>query len=177
MIQLLDRTFVPFIDKKTIDNRLVELANELQTFYQETPVKVLVVLNGSAVFATDLLRLLPTNFQMDFVKVKSYENLASSGKVKELIGLSQSVSGCEVLILEDIVDTGLTIDGLLKDLKEQNPSGIAVCSLLFKPEAFQGKELPKFIGFSIPNKFVVGYGLDYNEYGRNLKEIYQLKEL
>lgn len=177
VIQLLDRTFEPFIGTNELDNRLVGLAEELKNFYQHKQVKVLVVLNGAAVFAVDLLRLLPVNFQMDFVKVKSYENMDSTGEVKAVFGMNHAIEGEEVLLLEDIVDTGLTIDRLKEDLQRLNPSRMEVCSLLFKPEAFKGKEIPKFIGFSIPNKFVVGYGLDYNEYGRNLKEIYQLKEL
>jgi hypoxanthine phosphoribosyltransferase len=102
--------------------------------------------------------------------------MSTTGRVDELIGLNALIENKEVIILEDIVDTGITIDKIITLLKAESPASVKVCTLLYKPEAFKGKKPPELVGFTIPNKFVVGYGLDYNEKGRNLREIYQLKE-
>jgi hypoxanthine phosphoribosyltransferase len=115
------------------------------------------------------------NCEISFVKVSSYEGTKSTGKVNELIGLNSLITNKHVVILEDIVDTGLTIERIVPSIEEKNPLSIQICTLLFKEEAFKGITPPKYIGFTIPNKFVVGYGLDFNEKGRNLDEIYQLK--
>ena len=113
---------------------------------------------------------------ISFIKVSSYHGTQTTGRVDELIGLNTSLHGKHVVILEDIVDTGITIDKVITLLNTNYPESVEVCTLLYKPDAYKGKHKPKYIGFEIPNKFVVGYGLDYNELGRNLKELYQLKE-
>ena len=110
------------------------------------------------------------------MKLASYHGTSTSGKVKKLIGLNEDLSGKEIIILEDIIDSGLSMKTLLPQLKELNPVNISIASLLFKPEAFKGDYPIDYIGMSIPNDFIVGYGLDYNGYGRNLKQIYTLVE-
>jgi hypoxanthine phosphoribosyltransferase len=125
-------------------------------------------------FTADLMKHIESNVEISFVKVSSYQGTSTTGRVDELIGLNTDLKHKSVVILEDIVDTGITIDKVLTLLRTQDVESIEVCTLLFKPEAYLGKNKPKYIGLEIPNKFVVGYGLDYNELGRNLKEIYQL---
>ena len=127
-------------------------------------------------FTSDLMKSLDINLEISFVKLASYEGTKSSGVVRELIGLNNKIKDRHVVILEDIVDTGKTVDRLMELLKPEGARSIEVCTLLFKKSAFEGKEAPKYVGFEIPNKFVVGYGLDYDEAGRNIKELYQLKE-
>ena len=127
-------------------------------------------------FASDLIKLITISCEISFVKVSSYNGTSSKGRVDELIGLNAKIEGKHVIILEDIVDSGITIDKIKTLMSTEDPASVKVCTLLYKPMAFLGKKEPDYIGFSIPNKFVVGFGLDYNEKGRNLREIYQLKE-
>ena len=127
-------------------------------------------------FAADLYREITLNSEISFVKLASYEGTSSSGNVKEMIGLNEDIKGRNVVVIEDIVDSGLTIDTLKDQLAKLGPKSIEVCTLLFKPDAFKGKKAPEYVGFSISNQFVVGYGLDYDGLGRNLDAIYQLKE-
>jgi hypoxanthine phosphoribosyltransferase len=135
-----------------------------------------VVLNGAFMFAADLLKSFSSSCDISFIKLSSYQGMNSSGKVEVTMNLSIDVENRHVIIVEDIVDTGLTIQELKEQLSKLNPASVEVCTLLFKPEAFKGVEKPKFQGFVISNKFVLGYGLDYDERGRNLKDLYQLKE-
>ena len=174
--QIHDKVFCPFISKDEIAHKVKNLSFEIQKDYLGEEILFIAILNGAFMFASDLLKEIPGNIQISFVKVSSYIGAQSSGRVDELIGLNTELKGKHVVILEDIVDTGITIDKVISLLKSQNPASVEVCTLLFKPEAFLGKQVPKYIGFEIPNKFVVGYGLDYDELGRNLNEIYQLKE-
>ena len=126
-------------------------------------------------FTSDLMKHITLKSEISFMKVSSYAGTESTGRVDELIGLSGSVKGRNVIIIEDIVDTGITIDKVIRLLSMQNPSSIEVCATLFKREAYRGQHPPKYFGFEIPNKFVVGYGLDYDQLGRNLPAIYQVK--
>ena len=176
MIQLLDKLFVPFLEEAMIETKVSELADTLNLNYKGQEVVFIAVLNGAFVFAADLYRKIDLDASISFIKVQSYEGMHSTGRVDEIIGLTDEIKGKHVVIIEDIVDTGITIEKVISLLLSQKPSSVQVCTLLFKPDAFDGKEIPKFIGFTIPNSFVVGYGLDYNDRGRNLKEIYQLKE-
>ena len=127
-------------------------------------------------FASDLMKCVNLDSEISFVKVSSYHGTASTGRVDELIGLNTNVRDRHIILLEDIVDTGVTVDKVLKLLSVAEPASVKTCTLLFKPDAFKGKKTPDFIGFSVPDLFVVGYGLDYNELGRNLRDIYKLKE-
>lgn len=136
----------------------------------------LVVLNGAFMFAADLLKHYTDTCDITFTKLSSYVGTISTGVVTRQMEISIDVTNRHIIIIEDIVDTGLTIQALKANLQELNPSSVEVCTLLFKPEAFKGIDVPKYQGFVIPNKFVLGYGLDYDERGRNLKDLYQLKE-
>ena len=174
--QLHDKIFTPFISEKEIYLSITNLTQELQKDYEGKEILFIAILNGSFMFASDLMKFYDKDAVISFIKVSSYSGIHTTGRVDELIGLNTSVQGKHIVILEDIVDTGITIDKVITLLKSNYPESVEVCTLLFKPESFKGKNKPKYIGFKIPNKFVVGYGLDYNELGRNLKELYQLKE-
>ena len=169
-----DKQFQSYISAAEIQSAVERLAQELEKDYQGKKVIFLSILNGSFMFTADLMKCIESNVEISFVKVSSYQGTTTSGRVDELIGLNTDLKNRSVIILEDIVDTGITIDKVLTLLKTQDVESIEICTLLFKPEAYLGKNRPKYIGMEIPNKFVVGYGLDYNELGRNLKEIYQL---
>lgn len=176
VIQILDKTFVPFLKADEIKAEVTSLAKSLNEEYQGKDVLFIAILNGAFMFASDLFKEITLPCAISFIKVSSYVGMSSSGRVDEIIGLTTEIKNKHVIILEDIVDTGTTIEKVKTLLNLEKPASIEVCTLLFKPDAFREKEIPKFIGFSIPNKFVVGYGLDYDELGRNLGEIYQLKE-
>lgn len=174
--QLHDKLFHPFITEAEILVNVKRLALNLEKDYEGKELLFIAILNGAFMFASDLMKNIEKDVAISFVKVSSYHGTQTTGRVDELIGLNTSLHGKHVVILEDIVDTGITIDKVITLLNSNYPESVEVCTLLYKPEAFQGKHKPKYIGFEIPNKFVIGYGLDYNELGRNLKELYQLKE-
>ena len=169
-----DKQFQSYISATEIQSVVERLAQDLEKDYRGKNVIFLSILNGSFMFTADLMKHIESNVEISFVKVSSYQGTSTTGRVDELIGLNTDLKHKSVVILEDIVDTGITIDKVLTLLRTQDVESIEVCTLLFKPEAYLGKNKPKYIGLEIPNKFVVGYGLDYNELGRNLKEIYQL---
>ncbi|MFM6934318.1 MAG: hypoxanthine phosphoribosyltransferase [Flavobacteriales bacterium] len=169
-----DKQFQPYIGEEEILSAVKRLAKVLEEDYRGKDLVFLSVLNGSFMFTSDLMKHFQLDAEVSFVKVSSYQGTTTTGRVDELIGLNTDLKNKSVVILEDIVDTGITIDKVLTLLKIQNLESIEICTLLFKPEAYLGKNKPKYIGMEIPNKFVVGYGLDFNELGRNLKEIYQL---
>ncbi|MFM7662248.1 MAG: hypoxanthine phosphoribosyltransferase [Bacteroidota bacterium] len=174
-IQILDKQFSLFIPSENILNEVQVLAKKLELDYKEKNPIFIIVLNGAFMFASDLLKCFRYSCDITFVKLSSYNGLSSVGAVQQQMGLMVDIKDRHVIIVEDIVDSGLTIESLIKNLENQNPTSIEICSLLYKPEAFKGNNPPKYNGFSIPNKFVVGYGLDYDEKGRNLKDLYQLK--
>lgn len=176
MIQIADKEFVPFLTTSTIDKRIEELANTINQDYDGQAVTFLVVLNGAFMFASDLIKKVKLACQVSFIKVKSYEGIESKGNVTEIFGITDSLENENVIIVEDIVDSGLTIETLYKALEREKCNSVKVATLLFKPDAFRGNICPCYVGFEIENKFVVGYGLDYNEKGRNLDAIYQLKK-
>lgn len=177
MIQINDKSFEVFIHENELQEKIKSLAARINEEYQGKEVIFIAILNGAFMFASDLLKSITLPCEISFVKVSSYHGgMSTSGRVDELIGLNASIEGKEVIILEDIVDTGITIDKIITLLKAESPASVKVCTLLYKPDAFKGKKAPELVGITIPNKFVVGYGLDYDEKGRNLREIYQLKE-
>tara|TARA_B110000046_G_C12909847_1_gene362342 strand:- start:18 stop:557 length:540 start_codon:yes stop_codon:yes gene_type:complete len=175
-IRLLDKTFSPYLAADQIATEVKRLAEDLQRDYASKKVLFVSVLNGAFMFTSDLMKVLDLSLEISFIKVSSYQGMSSTGVVKEIIGLKESVEGQHVVILEDIVDTGTTANKIIELLKVQNPASLEICTLLFKKSEFKGITHPKYVGFEIPNKFVVGYGLDYDESGRNLSELYQLKE-
>ncbi len=175
-VQLQELSFETYMDKQMIKQRVKEMGKELSNEFKDKKPIFLAILNGAFVFAADLVRACKFEHEISFIKLTSYEGTTSSGKVTTQIGLQEDLTDRDVIIVEDIVDTGTTIYHFLPALKKFNPKSITIVSLLQKPEALKFPLKVDYIGFEIPNKFVVGYGLDYNGLGRNLKDIYQLKE-
>ena len=173
-VQLYDKNFKPYLSKDQISLAVSKVAQEINSLYADKNPVLIAVLNGAFMFCADLCRNLNCSPEVQFVKLSSYEGLQSTGIVKELIGLNIDLTNRHVIVIEDIVDTGGTVEILKEMLAEKNVASLAVATFLFKPAAFKGVELPGFIGMEIPNDFVVGYGLDYNGLGRELAELYVL---
>lgn len=174
VIQVKDKQFEPYLSAKEIDEAVTKVADKLNKDFKGEKVLFLAILNGSFMFASDLLKKIDLECEISFVKVASYSGTSSTGKVKKLIGLMQSLENRNVVIIEDIIDTGNTLDKLLPTLEAEEPKTLSLCTLLFKPEAFKADFEIQYIGKEIPNKFILGYGLDYDEMGRNLADIYQI---
>ncbi|ADR21922.1 hypoxanthine phosphoribosyltransferase [Marivirga tractuosa] len=174
MIKIIDKDFTPYISAEEISKRINELGAEISKVYEGEKPLLVSVLNGSFIFTADLIRTIDTPIEVTFIRVASYDALKSSGKVREILGLKENVFGRDILILEDIVDTGTTLEHLMEAFQDLGTKSIKVATLLHKPEAQEKASKPDFVGFEIPNKFVVGFGLDYEGFGRELKEIYQL---
>lgn len=175
MITLKDKTFVPFLSEEDIVLKVHELGRKISVDYKDKEPVLLGVLNGSFMFLSDLAKQISIHSIISFIKIASYEGDSSTGIVRNLIGLQIDLKGRDIIIVEDIVDTGLSMTHLLELLEAQQPASIRIVTLLFKPKALKYKVTLDYVGFEIPNKFVVGYGLDYDGLGRNLPEIYQLK--
>ena len=173
-LQINNQTFQIFIPEPEILARIAQLAHVLQTDYQNTRPLFLAVLNGSFMFASDLLKSLQIECEIQFVKLSSYQGMQSTGKVSELIGLNQSIANRDIIILEDIIDSGLTMHELLQSVQKLQPKSIEVCALLLKPEALKVPLQIKYVGFEVGNEFLLGYGLDYDGLGRNLRHIFKL---
>jgi len=173
-VQVRDKLFEKSIDAETIDGIVQKLAKAINRDYAgENPLFV-CLLNGSFVFAADLLRKITIPCQVTFVKVASYKGTSSTGEVHQLIGLSEDIAGRHIIIVEDIVNTGITMDFSLKELKKHHPADIRLACFFFKKEAFRMSFPIDYLGMSIPNEFIVGYGLDYDGFGRNLPDIYKI---
>jgi hypoxanthine phosphoribosyltransferase len=174
LVRLNDRTFRLYKSESEIINAIREMANQINDDYIGKRPLLVPVLNGSFMFASDLMKELKLDCELSFVKAVSYEGTQSSGKLATLIGLNQSIEGRHVIIIEDIVDTGHTLAKILPVFKEQHPASLKVASLLLKPLALQVPLCIDYVGMEIPNEFIVGYGLDYDGLGRNLRDIYQV---
>lgn len=175
MIHLHDKTFVPYISSEEIQFAIENLAKKMDDdFFEETPIFI-GILNGSFMFFSDLMKQYRGMCEVSFVKVASYEGTQSTQNVKQLIGINENLEGKTVVIVEDIIDTGNTIEELKKILKDKNVKHLKIATLFFKPEAYKKDIKIDYIGIRIPNKFIVGYGLDYNGLGRNLPDVYELK--
>ena len=159
-MKVLDKNFKPYMSRKEIDNIVSDVAKRLSDDLRDKDPLFLGVLNGCFIFASDLLRALDFDAQISFIKMTSYSGTDTTGSVKQLIGINEDLTGRTVVIVEDVIDTGISMENLLALLKEKNPAEIRICTLFFKPG--------KFIG----DDFIVGYGFDYNGYGRNLDQIY-----
>jgi len=173
-IKVLDREFSEYITEDEIQSRITAMAEKISEDLQGRDVLFFGILNGSFLFAADIFRQIKLNAQISFIKLASYEGTGSTGKIKELIGWNEDISGKTVVVLEDIVDTGSTLERIIGELTLRKASDVKICTLLFKPEAYTRDITIDYIGFEIPNNFVVGYGLDYDGYGRNLKSIYKI---
>ncbi len=170
-------TFEPYITRDSIDARIRELGKDIMRDCENKKPLFLCVLNGAFPFASDLFRACEgLDAEISFIRLQSYEGTGSTGVVKEVLGLKENIENRTVIIVEDIIDTGNTIDRLVKDLQAKNPAEIKVATLLFKPEALVRDVKPDYVGFSIPTKFIIGFGLDLNGLARNLNDIYILKE-
>lgn len=173
-IRVKDKTFSVSITEQEIRQQVQRVAAEITRDYEGRQPVFLAVLNGSFVFAADLLREVDLPCEISFVKLASYEGTATTGNVREIIGMNTDITGRPVIIVEDIVDTGLTMAHMLDTLKGHNPQSIDICTLLLKPSKLQVKLDIKYCCKEIPDDFVVGYGLDYDGFGRNTKDIYTL---
>lgn len=176
VLQIHDKRFQPYISETEIANKIQEIANAIGHDYAGKTPFFIAILNGSFMFASDLFKALSIPAEICFIKLASYKGTRSSGHVITSIGLDIDLFGKDILILEDIVDTGKTMSQFLPQLMHQQPASLKICALLHKPEATIYPTTIDYVGFTIPNMFVVGYGLDYDGLGRNLKEIYQLIE-
>ena len=171
-------TFVPYLTAERIAGEVARVAAEIRRDLEGTSKPVfLCVLKGAFVFAADLIREVGrADSKVSFVRYASYEGTSSTGKVKQLVGLTEDLAGKDVVIIEDIVDTGLTAMRMIDDLKLQNPASIRFATLLYKPESSKTGYTPDYIAFSIPSKFILGYGLDLDGQGRGLRDIYVIEE-
>lgn len=176
MIQLHDKHFVPFISAKEIDSAIAKMAQEVAEDLDEEIPLFVGVLNGAFMVVSDFMKHYTKACEVSFVKLASYEGLSTTHEVKKLIGLNQDLSGRTVVVIEDIVDTGNTLVELKAMFEAQNVKQLKIATLFLKPEAYQKDIKIDYIGIEIPNRFIVGFGLDYDGLGRNLPEVYQLKE-
>lgn len=176
LVQVRDKQFEPYLSGAVILEKVKELAAKLNKDYEGKKPLLIAILNGAFIFAADLFKQITIEAEISFIKLASYKGTRSTGHVITAIGLDTDITGRHVLIIEDIIDTGKTLTAFLPQLHNQQPASLKIAVLLHKPEATVYPINIDYCCFSIPNKFVVGYGLDYDGFGRNLPEIYQLHE-
>lgn len=175
-VKLLDREFNLSIPEEVILSAIDKVAEQMNKELMDKDPLMICVLNGSFMFASDLMKRMNTPCEISFVKLSSYSGTSTTGNVKELIGLNENIKDRTVVLLEDIVDTGITITNTIKQVEALGPKEVKVATMLFKPDACKCEVNLDYVGMEIPNEFIVGYGLDYNGYGRNLKNIYTVVE-
>lgn len=176
VIQVNDKKFQPYLTAAQIDEQVSRLADSINRDYAGKRPLFIGILNGSFMFASDLFKHITIDAEISFIKLASYKGTRSTGLVITSIGLDESLKGRHVVIIEDIVDTGKTLSEFLPQLRDQQPASLKIAALLHKPEALKYPLTIDYLGFNVPDKFLLGYGLDYDGLGRNLKEIYQLIE-
>ena len=176
IVKIKDKTFQTSITEAEIKQRVKELAAKLSNDLNGKNPLLLGVLNGSFIFAADLMREMTIPCEISFVKLASYQGITSTGKVHEVLGINENLTGRDVVIVEDIVDTGRTMKQMVESLGTRNPASVHICTLFVKPDKLEEELDIEYAAFSIPNDFIVGYGLDYDQQGRGLKEIYTLVE-
>jgi len=169
-----DKTFGIYIQDQEIQQAIQTIANEMNVLYTDKKPIFISVLNGAFMFTADLLKKIEVPCELSFIKLSSYSGTTSTGTVKEIVGLQEEIAGRDVIVIEDIIDTGITMQKIISQLELKNPASIRIATLLLKPDSVKVPIKPDFVCFSIPDKFVVGYGLDLNGIGRNLPDIYQL---
>lgn len=175
-VTLHDKSFKPFLSKEEIQKAIQKLALGIQKDYQNLNPIFLGVLNGSFLFTADLVREFEGDCEISFIRMASYEGTSTTGTVNTVLGLKESLKDRHVIVIEDIVDTGNTIEKLIEILKKEEPASLKIATLLFKPKAYQ-KDIPiDYVAISVGNEFLVGYGLDFDGLGRNLKDIYIINE-
>lgn len=175
-IRLNDKVFSLSITEEHILEKVREIAGKINTDYHGKTPLFMAILNGSYIFAADLLREIKVDCGITFVKLSSYRGIQSTGKVKKLLGITESVDFKDIIILEDIIDSGLTLKEVSKMIREFRPKSVRIAALLYKSNQNIPIEMVDYLGFKIPPDFVVGYGLDYMELGRNLRGVYTLNE-
>ncbi len=175
-ISILDKTFKELITEEQIKNRIDELAGQINNDLAGKDVVFLGILNGAFLFAADLFRRIELESRISFIKLASYEGTSSSGAIRELIGWNEDIRNKTVVVIEDIVDTGNTLERVFGELVIRRASEIKIATMLYKPDAYKKDIFLDYVGFRIPNDFVVGYGLDYDGYGRNIPSVYTLVE-
>ena len=175
-VKILDKDFKLFISEKQIQEAVEGIARRMNKELKGQKIFLIGILNGCFIFAADLVKHLDLDCRITFLKLASYQGTSSTGKVKRLIGLDEDIKDQVVVVLEDIVDTGITLDFIQKQLRGYEPAEIKLATLLYKPEACRKDVSLDYVGIEIPDDFVVGYGLDYNGYGRNLRQIYTVIE-
>ena len=174
-IKIKDKEFVPMISEAEIKERVKAVAQQISKDMEGKNPLLLAVLNGSFVFAADQMREITIPCEISFVKLASYQGTTSTGKVKEVIGINEDLSGRTIIIVEDIVESGLTMKRMIESIGTRNPESVNICTLLLKPDRLKTDLDIKYVAFSIPNDFILGYGLDYDQQARGLKDIYVLK--
>ena len=174
IIELLDKKFELLITSGHIQNAISEIADRMNNDLKGKDIIFISILNGAFMFTADLCKKLNLNCQISFVKIASYKGTSTTGKVNKLIGINEDLRNKTVIILEDIVDTGITIENIVNQLYEYEPNEIKIATLFFKSESYQKNIKIDYIGIKIPDKFIVGYGLDYEGYGRNLEDVYTI---
>ena len=175
-VKIHDKVFVPFLSEMQIQQRISEMASEINEEYAGKQPLVIGILNGSFVFAADLFRKLTIEAEISFIKLASYKGTSSTGNVITAIGMEENLNGRHVIIVEDIIDTGKTLSAFLPEIHMRQPASLRIATFLTKPSALKYDVKADFTAFAIENKFVVGYGLDYDGLGRNLPELYILKD-
>ncbi len=176
IMKVRDKHFKLFISEEELSSKVHQISDAINQDYEGKEPLFIGILNGAFMFAADLMKNIHIPSEITFIKVSSYKAMASSGNIKELVGLQENIFKRHIILVEDIVDTGKTLANLITQFKALGPQSIEVASLLHKPDAIIEPVEVKYVGFSIPNNFVVGYGLDYDGFGRNSRDIYQLDE-
>lgn len=174
-ITVFGKTFVPFIDRHKIQQRISEIAAQINQDYEGEEPLLIGILNGSFIFAADLFRELTINASISFVKLASYKGTTSTGNVVTAIGLDENLQGRHVIIVEDIIDTGKTLSAFIPEIYQRGPASVKIATFLTKPSALKYDVNADYTAFEIENRFVLGYGLDYDGIGRNIPDLYQLK--
>ncbi|TVQ94247.1 MAG: hypoxanthine phosphoribosyltransferase [Bacteroidetes bacterium] len=169
-----DRYFTKYIDSEEIQEAVQKLSDQIYADFKDEVPLFLCVLNGAFMFSSDFMKAYDGICELSFIRLASYKGTQTTEEVKTLIGLSEEIKGRSVIILEDIIDSGITISHLLSDLEKYEPAHLKVASLLLKPDALRTEIKPDYIGIEIPKDFIVGYGLDYDGFGRNLPDIYKI---
>jgi len=176
IIEVRDKQFELFISEEVVLKEIQRVADELTNDFKGKEPLFICVLNGAFMFASDLIKQLDFPCEITFVRLKSYQGTHTDGQVKKIQGLLEPVAGRNVVIIEDIIDTGHTIAGLLRDISKESPASLKIATLLFKPDALQTDVAPDYVAIEIPPDFIVGYGMDYIGHGRNLRAIYKIKK-
>lgn len=174
-VKIKDKEFELFLTQETIAKAIDDIAEKMTKDLDGKDPLFICVLNGSFMFASELMKRISIPSEVSFVKMSSYRGINSSGKIKEIYGLEEDIKGRTVVVVEDIVDTGYTMSLMLEQLEADQPSDIKVATLLLKPDALKTKVQLDYVALEIPSDFIVGYGLDYDGYGRNLPDIYKIK--